>query len=133
MMFSRAERVMFVQLKTGHGADKGPAWISRVRFNKSWKTAYWHGKTLRRWPGMFDANFYDVEPTRSTGSRDRTVMEPIPATAISVQRSTTISVSYTSSSSEERPYLAGNAAKQVLLTLVRNRVAAMVMSRVRWR
>lgn len=52
---------MFVQLKTGHEIDKGPAWISCVRFNRTWKTAYWHGKTLRRWSGMFDANFYDVE------------------------------------------------------------------------
>lgn len=52
---------MFVQLKTGYDIDKGPAWISVVRFNKSWKTAYWHGKTLKRWPGMFDANFFDVE------------------------------------------------------------------------
>jgi hypothetical protein len=60
-IFLMAERVMFVQLKTGHSTDKGPAWISRVRFNRSWKTAYWHGKTLRRGPGMFDANFYDVE------------------------------------------------------------------------
>jgi len=54
-------RVMFVQLKTGHDIDKGPAWISVVHFNRTWKTATWHGKTLRRWPGMFDANFYDVE------------------------------------------------------------------------
>ena len=55
-----AERVMFVQLKTGYDIDKGPAWISRVRFTKSWQTAYWHGRTLRRWPGMFDANCYWV-------------------------------------------------------------------------
>ena len=52
---------MFVQLKTGHGTDKGPSWISRVRFTKSWQTAYWHGKTLHRGRGMVDANFYDVE------------------------------------------------------------------------
>ncbi len=51
---------MFVQLKTGHGLDKGPCWISVVRFNKSWKTAYWHGKTLRRWID-YDTNFYDEE------------------------------------------------------------------------
>ena len=56
-----AERVMFVQLKTGHGTDMGPAWISRVRFNRSWKTAYWHGKTLRRSVGLIDGNFCDVE------------------------------------------------------------------------
>ena len=60
-MFAMADRVMFVQLKTGHDTDKGPAWISRVRFSKSWQTAYWHGKTLRRGRGMFDANFYDVD------------------------------------------------------------------------
>lgn len=51
---------MFVQLKTGHGIDKGPCWISMVRFNRSWRTAYWHGRTLRRRPGMSDANFYDL-------------------------------------------------------------------------
>lgn len=56
-----AARVLFVQLKTGHDTDLGPCWISLVQFNRSWKTAYWHGRTLRRWPGMFDANFYDIE------------------------------------------------------------------------
>lgn len=55
------DRVTFVQLKTGHNTDKGPAWISVVSFNRTWKTARWHGKTLNRWTGMFDANFYDVE------------------------------------------------------------------------
>lgn len=55
------DRVMFVQLKAGHNTDKGPAWISLVSFNRRWKTARWHGKTLHRWPGMFDANFCDVE------------------------------------------------------------------------
>jgi len=56
-----AERIMFVQLKTGHGLDQGPAWISVVRFNRSWKTATWHGRTLRRSLGLFDANYLDVE------------------------------------------------------------------------
>jgi hypothetical protein len=55
------DRVMFVQLKTGHGTDLGPAWISRVRFNRTWKTAYWHGRTLARGKGMWDANFYDTD------------------------------------------------------------------------
>jgi hypothetical protein len=59
--FVVAARVMFVQLKTGHGVDAGPCWISVVRFNRSWKTAYWHGKTLRRGQGMFDANFLDID------------------------------------------------------------------------
>lgn len=58
-----SNRVMFVQLKSGHKTDKGPAWISVVRFNRSWRTATWHGKTLRRATGMLDANFYDVETT----------------------------------------------------------------------
>lgn len=52
---------MFIQLKTGHNTDQGRCWISRVRFSKTWQTAYWHGKTLRRWTGMFDANFFDAE------------------------------------------------------------------------
>jgi hypothetical protein len=34
---------MFVQLKTGYSTDQGPCWISRVRFSKSWQTAYFHG------------------------------------------------------------------------------------------
>lgn len=56
-----ADRVMFVQLKTGHDIDRGPCWISVVRFNRSWQTAYWHGKTLRRIPSLFDANFCDID------------------------------------------------------------------------
>jgi hypothetical protein len=52
---------MYVQLKTGYDTDHGPAWIAWVRFSKTWKTAYFHDRTLRRSPGMFDANFYDVE------------------------------------------------------------------------
>jgi hypothetical protein len=55
------DRIMFIQLKSGHDTDKGPAWISVVSFNRSWKTARWHGKTLHRDLGLFDANFYDIE------------------------------------------------------------------------
>lgn len=84
-----ADRVMFVQLKTGHGVDLGPAWISLVRFNKSWKTVYWHGKTLHRWTGMFDANFYDSRRTRSTGFQVRTATVGTRDTATSNPRSTT--------------------------------------------
>ncbi len=51
---------MFVQLKTGYDLDRGPAWISVVSFNGSWKSARWHGRTLRRWRGS-EANFFDVE------------------------------------------------------------------------
>jgi hypothetical protein len=66
---------MYVQLKTGYDTDRGPAWISRVRFTKTWKTAYWHGRTLRRWQGA-SASFYDVETGEeywlSGPKRDRT-------------------------------------------------------------
>lgn len=53
-------RLMFVQLKTGFDTDRGPSWICWVDFNRSWKTARFHGKELRRSPGA-DANFSDVE------------------------------------------------------------------------
>jgi hypothetical protein len=60
-----AERIMYIHLKTGYHTDQGPAWISCVRFSKSWRTAYFHGHTLRRVTGTaganFDANFYDIE------------------------------------------------------------------------
>lgn len=51
---------MYVQLKTGHDTDAGPSWIGWVRFSKT-QTAYFRHRTLRRWPGMRDANFYDVD------------------------------------------------------------------------
>jgi len=52
---------MFVQLKTGHDIDRGPSWIGWVEFNRTFKTARYRGRELRRWPGLFDANFFDVE------------------------------------------------------------------------
>ena len=56
---------MYVQLKSGYDTDAGPSWISRVRFTKSWRTAYFHSRTLRRVTGIahanFNSNFYDVE------------------------------------------------------------------------
>ncbi|GAA5035123.1 hypothetical protein ACFQRL_00055 [Microbacterium fluvii] len=59
------DRIMFVQLKTGYDTDAGPSWISLVRFTKTWRTAHFHGRALRRITGTaysnFDANFYDVE------------------------------------------------------------------------
>ena len=51
---------MCVQIKTCDNTDKGPAWISRVRFSKIWQTAYWRGRTLARGQG-FDSNFHDVD------------------------------------------------------------------------
>ncbi|QBS44841.1 hypothetical protein [Nocardia sp. CS682] len=71
-----ARRVMYVQLKSGYDTDQGPSWITWVRFSKTWNTAYFRGRTLRRWPGMFDANFYDIETGEhfwvSGPKRDRT-------------------------------------------------------------
>ena len=52
------ERIMFVHLKTGYDTDAGPSWISRVQFSRTWRTAYFHGKTLHRFQGI-DSNFYD--------------------------------------------------------------------------
>ena len=55
---------MYVQLKSGYNTDRGPAWITRVRFTRTWRTAYVHGRTLARVTGTYslepDANFYDV-------------------------------------------------------------------------
>lgn len=60
-----SERIMFVQLKTGYNTDAGPSWISRVEFTRTWRTAYFHGLTLRWDTGAayanYDANFYDLE------------------------------------------------------------------------
>ncbi|AUI64560.1 hypothetical protein [Amycolatopsis sp. BJA-103] len=70
-----AERIMYVQLKTGYDTDRGPSWIAWVRFSKTWRTAYLHGRTLRRRPGG-EGNFSDVETGEefwvSGPKRDRT-------------------------------------------------------------
>lgn len=50
---------MFVQLKNGYNTDQGPCWICRVRFSKSWQTAYFHGLNLRRQQGV-RGNFVDT-------------------------------------------------------------------------
>ncbi|GHF02928.1 hypothetical protein GCM10017786_40470 [Amycolatopsis deserti] len=70
------ERIMFVQLKTGFDTDRGPSWIGWVRFSRAWQTAYFRGRTLRRWTGLPSANFADVETDElywiSGPKRDRT-------------------------------------------------------------
>ena len=50
---------MFVQLKSGYDTDRGPSWIGWVEFNRSWNTARFHDRELRRFKGI-DSNFYDV-------------------------------------------------------------------------
>jgi len=51
---------MFVHLKSGFGLDQGPSWICWVDFNRTWNTARFHGRELRR-SRAWDANFEDVE------------------------------------------------------------------------
>lgn len=75
-----AERIMYVQLKTGYNTDLGPAWIARVEFSRSWRSLTFHGRRLRRVSGRananYDANFYDVDTGEeywvSGPKRDRT-------------------------------------------------------------
>lgn len=55
-----ARRLMFVQLKTGYDTDRGPAWIGWVDFNRSWKTAKFHGRELGRVQSV-DGNFRDLD------------------------------------------------------------------------
>lgn len=52
---------MFVQLKSGHDTDRGPSWIGWVDFNRTFKTARYRGRELRRTPALIDANFADVD------------------------------------------------------------------------
>ncbi|MFD4371188.1 hypothetical protein [Streptomyces sp. NPDC058486] len=69
-------RIMFVHLKTGHPTDQGPSWIGWVDFSKTWSTAHFRGRTLRRTAGLYDANFHDVDSGEefwlSGPKRDRT-------------------------------------------------------------
>ncbi|RHA39945.1 hypothetical protein [Cellulomonas rhizosphaerae] len=80
-----ARRLMFVQLKTGYDIDRGPSWIGWVDFNRSWKTARFHGRELRRFQS-FDANFFDVETDEtfwlSGPKRDRTDLRCGPGAAV---------------------------------------------------
>lgn len=55
-------RLMYVQLKTGVHKDRGPSWIAWVRCTRTWRTAYLHGRTVRRTAGAhFDSNAFDVD------------------------------------------------------------------------
>lgn len=76
---------MFVQLKTGFDTDRGPSWIGWVDFNRSWGTARFQGRELRR-SQSFDSNFFDVETGEdfwlSGPKRDRTDTRYGPATTV---------------------------------------------------
>ncbi|RIJ21380.1 hypothetical protein D1224_13785 [Henriciella barbarensis] len=55
------ERIMHVELKSGF-ADNGPAWIDRVRFSKSGRSAYFQGRELLNIGGSgIRGNYRDVE------------------------------------------------------------------------
>jgi hypothetical protein len=64
-----AERILYVQLKSGFDGDRGPAWITWAEFSRSWRSLRFHGRRLRRVAGTAhanaDSNFYDIE----TGDR----------------------------------------------------------------
>jgi hypothetical protein len=50
----------YIELKTGH-ADKGSAWIARVKLSKSGRTVYFDGKALKRArKGGTSGNHFDV-------------------------------------------------------------------------
>lgn len=54
-------RIMYVELKSGC-RDRGPAWIGRVSFSKTGKTAYYRGKRLTSMNGKGSGvNFCDAE------------------------------------------------------------------------
>lgn len=106
-----AKRLMFVQLKTGHDTDLGPCWISFVRFNRSWKTVYWRGKTLRRWLGGFDSNYFDVDTDEEYWLSGPIGTRPIPATAASSQRSTMTPARHTRRSCQVPHYPAARTAE----------------------
>jgi hypothetical protein len=50
---------MYVELKTGF-SDNGPAWIGKVTFSKTGRTAYYRGHNLRRVHGV-SGNYLDVQ------------------------------------------------------------------------
>ncbi|MDQ6710413.1 MAG: SICA family protein [Candidatus Dormibacteraeota bacterium] len=55
---AHVERIMYVELKKDFN-DDGPAWIGRVRFSKTARTAYYRGRNLCRHNGMA-GNYIDV-------------------------------------------------------------------------
>ena len=55
------DRVVYLQLKTGYNTDLGPSWIARVQFSRTFQSLKFQGKTLERFQGGRDANFYDVD------------------------------------------------------------------------
>jgi hypothetical protein len=56
---AHVERIMYVELKTGY-SDNGPAWIGRVRFSKTGRTANYRGLNLRRHNGI-SGNYIDLK------------------------------------------------------------------------
>lgn len=52
-----SERIMYIELKTGYN-DDGPAWIGKVKFSRTGRTAYFNGQAFR-YTGK--ADYIDVE------------------------------------------------------------------------
>ena len=53
------DALKYIELKTGQ-ADKGPAWIARVKLSRSRTTVYFNGKALKRGGGM-SGNHFDIQ------------------------------------------------------------------------
>jgi hypothetical protein len=56
---AHVERIMYIELTEGF-SHNGPAWIGKVRFSKTGRTAYYRGRSLRCHNGGY-GNYLDVE------------------------------------------------------------------------
>lgn len=55
------EKTMYIELKSGY-SDNGPAWIGRVKYSKTGRTAYFNGRALKLIPrGGISGNYSDIE------------------------------------------------------------------------
>jgi hypothetical protein len=59
--------------------DAGPGLDRHRLVQSTYKTARWHGRTLRRSPGMLDANIYEVETDKCIGFLGRIETDAIRA------------------------------------------------------
>jgi hypothetical protein len=61
-MAGKQTRIMYIELKSGHG-DDGPARIGRVTFSKSGLSVYYNGKLFQRLKGsgVCGGNYFDAQ------------------------------------------------------------------------
>ena len=59
MKHLNTDNIRYIELKSGQ-ADRGPAWIARVRFSRSGRTIYFNGMGLKSGKGKcVGANYFD--------------------------------------------------------------------------